>query len=150
MNNFVLFIKLFIIGLLLINPLYFLSQKFFLEPALLSEDDVFTVVNTWRTDNDYASLEKDEFLCEFARVRLNEIESDWSHDGFLEKSKELLFGSKYYSIGENLYTGRINNPEVILNMWLDSPTHKENIAGDYTNSCVECDDDSCVQIFAGY
>lgn len=146
MNNLIKFIKLSFVGLFFLIPLYFLIQK----PKEISELDVYNVVNSWRNENGYSILVEDDVLCDFAEIRLIEIDSDWSHNGFKSKSQQLLLENGYLKVGENLYTGLAKNADAILTMWLNSPTHRNNIIDSYTNTCVQCNEESCVQIFSSY
>lgn len=116
---------------------------------VISSSQLFEDVNQWRaTENKPAFIENAE-LCSLATVRLEEIQDDWSHDGFLPKANPLVEQKKFVMLGENLASQyQAGDEKLILNTWLLSPSHKANLDADFTQSCMKCDDDSCVQIFA--
>ncbi len=55
-----------------------------------------------------------------------------NHNDFVARSEDIMkvLGAK--NVGENI-AYNYNTPESALTAWLNSPTHKENIEGDYTN-----------------
>jgi uncharacterized protein YkwD len=55
-----------------------------------------------------------------------------NHDGFVDRSDNLIevLGAK--RVGENVAYNYKTSPAVVK-AWLDSPSHKENIEGDYTH-----------------
>ena len=55
-----------------------------------------------------------------------------SHDGFVARSEDIMkvLGAK--NVGENI-AYNYNTPEAAVTAWLNSPSHKQNIEGDYTN-----------------
>lgn len=108
----------------------------------ISESKLWEVVNTWREDNNLNQYIKDEVLCNYAESRISEIKNDWSHDGF--KSMEKI--DNFSWLGENLSKETFGENQT-LQMWLESPEHRENLEKDFTHSCIKCDNNYCVQIF---
>ncbi|MES2240309.1 MAG: CAP domain-containing protein [Bacteroidota bacterium] len=55
-----------------------------------------------------------------------------SHDGFVERSENIMkvLGAK--SVGENI-AYNYNSPQAAVSAWLNSPGHKANIEGNYTH-----------------
>lgn len=74
----------------------------------------------------------DDTLCDFAKERLYEIHTDWSHDGFWEVETKY----PYIEAGENLAYGQ-TSPEELVRQWVASPKHLENILKPYTRTCIE-------------
>lgn len=103
---------------------------------------LFKTVNNWRRESGYAELQMSESLCNVARVRIKEIKVDFSHTRFSES----IFPEEFVFFGENL--SEQLSQEDVFGMWLNSPTHRENLERDFTHSCVRCEESYCVQIFA--
>jgi uncharacterized protein YkwD len=55
-----------------------------------------------------------------------------SHDGFVSRSENIMkvLGAK--TVGENI-AYNYNSPQAALAAWLNSPSHKENIEGNFTH-----------------
>ena len=84
-----------------------------------------------------------EELCELAEKRVIEIQTDWSHNGFLNLE---AWPVGYEKLGENLSKEFYLSYEV-LPAWLHSPTHKENLDYNFTDSCLVCVDMYCAHEF---
>ena len=102
-----------------------------IEPQL--EEEVLSLVNTYRKSNDMDTLVIHDFLTELAREhsqKMAEGKTDIGHDGF-ENRVDLIIkeiGGGY--VAENVAAG-INDVEIIINGWLESEGHRINIEGDY-------------------
>ncbi len=55
-----------------------------------------------------------------------------NHNYFVARSENLISVLGAKRVGENI-AYNYNTPKSIVNAWLNSPTHKENIEGDYTH-----------------
>lgn len=111
----------------------------------VDEEILFNLVNEWRVNNNLKPLLVSEPLCDFASIRVEEIKKDFSHDkAFVHRKNTGI------NVGENLSAPFTNpNEQKLLNAWLNSPTHKDNIADDhYIYSCLKCSENYCVQIFS--
>ena len=99
---------------------------------------LLSLINDYRESQGLSRLLYDDRLCPFAKKRLSQVHSDWSHSGY---RAEVL---KTYCIhctwsGENLGKGYLSEQEE-LDAWLASPEHKENIEkAAYTNTCIVSD-----------
>lgn len=114
-------------------------------PVNLSSDKLFQLVNEWRAQNGYQAFIYSDFAESIAIRRLPEVKKDWSHNGF---SYEKYCDSCY--LGENLSRGYLTEPE-ILNAWLNSPSHRENLELPFSHSAIVCDnteENYCVHIFS--
>jgi uncharacterized protein YkwD len=71
----------------------------------------------------YKSEEHDNYMIENNVV---------SHDGFVSRSENIMkvLGAK--TVGENI-AYNYNSPQAALAAWLNSPSHKENIEGNFTH-----------------
>ena len=111
----------------------------------LSADKLFTLVNSWRVSQKLPEFTKDNNLCEFAKERMKEIKSDWSHAGFLLNAKK----TPYVVLGENLARD-YNNENDTLNSWLNSASHEANLRDSYQLTCIATEDNYVIQLFANY
>jgi uncharacterized protein YkwD len=112
----------------------------------ISGDKLFTIVNEWRQEKDYQPYIKSGKACEIATERVKQVSVTFSHDGFYQKinNDPELVKSRW---AENISEGYSFN-EQILNAWIASPTHYENLIDSYTHSCIKCDSGYCVHIFS--
>lgn len=103
---------------------------------------ITALVNEYRVQNNLSVLTESVPTCSIASGRLIEIKSDYSHTGFYK------FGSTYdmplsENIARNFFT-----PESVVDGWLKSPTHKENLDKPWTHMCIATDGVYVVQIFS--
>lgn len=116
-----------------------------LKTTPISGDNLFAWVNSWRKTNGYNEYKKSEFACSIAEKRLPEIKVNWSHEGF--------YYGKYCTdcyLSENLSKNFFYEPDapLILDAWVNSASHLENLKKDYTHSCIKCESGFCVHIFS--
>lgn len=113
-------------------------------------------INNYRVQNNKSELSHYERLCDLAKVRVIEIQDNWSHDGFLQRSEnpDELYnrfcntpGFTCLSIGENLAKNYQTVSELIGG-WAASPGHNENMLGDYNAQCVAVDGLYATSLFA--
>ena len=55
-----------------------------------------------------------------------------NHNDFVSRSENIIKVLKARTVGENV-AYNFNTPESVVAAWLNSPTHKENIVGNYTH-----------------
>ncbi len=55
-----------------------------------------------------------------------------NHNNFVERSENLISVLSAKRVGENV-AYNYSTPQSVVNAWLNSPSHKENIVGDYTH-----------------
>lgn len=120
-----------------------------------SQQILWTHIQDYKTTNGLQPYIQDQKLCEYAETRLKELPKQFSHDGFRASIRAFRTTNNYATAGENLarfsYASREPNELDQLNSWLKSPTHKENLDNPtYTLSCLRCNQNYCVHIFAGY
>lgn len=119
--------------------------------VIVSPEEIAEKINTdtmvFRAENNLSNLEDSSVACEFATTRLSQMHEEFSHRLFHVQSSDFMFKNKLMSIGENLYEGPVFDDKHIFNMWLDSPTHRDNLEKKYTNDCVLCDNSFCVHVF---
>ena len=66
------------------------------------------------------------------------IENEVSHDNFFERSNFLKANAGAKVVSENVAYGYTKAASVV-NAWLKSPSHRENIEGDFTNFDVSAE-----------
>ena len=99
-----------------------------------SELEAMNLINTYRVSvglNElqqinhisYKSEEHDHYM-----IRNNVV----NHNDFVARSENLISVLGAKRVGENI-AYNYNSSQSVVNAWLNSPTHKENIEGDYTH-----------------
>ena len=93
------------------------------------EAQVVSLVNMEREKAGLSALAYDAKLCEAAKIRAQEIVSDFAHErpdgsSCFTVLKEL--GISYVACGENIAKGS-QTPEAVMNGWMNSAGHKANI-----------------------
>jgi len=58
--------------------------------------------------------------------------NDLSHDNFYQRKESLEVNAEAVSVSENVAYG-FSSPESLVNAWLNSPSHRETIEGDFTD-----------------
>lgn len=115
------------------------------------EEEMWIAINDWRENNNYPRYIKNEMLCSYASVRLLEIRSDYSHNGFFAHSDEIRKETGFDLIGENLLEMDDDlNTSFAIGAWTASPTHRKNLTESFTHSCIKCGDQKCVHLFGKY
>ena len=64
-----------------------------------------------------------------------------SHDNFFQRKQSLQANASANVVSENVAYG-FNSAASVVNAWLNSPTHKENIEGDYTDFDISAEQNS--------
>jgi len=99
-----------------------------------SELEAMNLINTYRVSvglNElqqinhisYKSEEHDHYM-----IRNNVV----NHNDFVARSENLISVLGAKRVGENI-AYNYNTPQSVVKAWLNSPTHKENLDGDYTH-----------------
>lgn len=107
------------------------------KPVLVfsKEDHIINEINSYRISKGLQSTKKEQFTCEFAKIRSIEISQSFSHDGFTNRinNKSLPYPS-YSLITENM----ANNGDYknVVSAWINSPSHVANIEKDTLYACV--------------
>lgn len=107
------------------------------QSAAVVESEIVALTNTERTDNNVPQLTENPVLDEAAQARAEDMAKKgyFSHtapDGSLPWVWFDKFGYDYHYAGENLAV-RFSDSGEVVNAWMASPTHRENIVkSDYT------------------
>lgn len=101
------------------------------------EDLVFEYINNYRINNKKSLLSKDDTLREFSNRHNKEMikYNYFSHDSiekgsYYNRVTDLLKSNNYSLIAENIAAG-IFTPDEVINEWLNSKVHRENILNDF-------------------
>lgn len=109
------------------------------KPRKLDGGRLFNLVNQYRAKNGMSQLQWYLPLCDYARQRSQQISTDFSHEGYLSDAESKVLYQQYCPecarTGENLAEGFISE-EGVLQGWINSPTHKENLDYDWTYACA--------------
>ncbi len=96
--------------------------------------DVLALVNEHRLHNKLPPLAMSDIIVSIAATHSRNMANgsvDFGHDGFDDRVSMLTRKIKHaYAWGENVAYGARTAKEVV-NMWLNSPDHRENIEGNF-------------------
>jgi len=99
-----------------------------------TELDAMKLINDYRVSIGLKPLAQINYLSVKSEEHDNEMiaVNTISHDGFVTRSENIMkvLGAK--TVSENL-AYNYNTPQAVVTAWLNSPSHKENIVGDFTN-----------------
>jgi uncharacterized protein YkwD len=115
-------------------------------PAFSQEDDyvhmkseVLQYINEYRAKKGLGPLVMNDTISKAAMTHCQYLGNKahrLNHDGFEERMHNLMQAIKpCYSAAENVARGQKDAREVV-NMWIASPGHRENIEGDYNLSGI--------------
>lgn len=98
------------------------------------EADILNLINSYRVDNGFSSLNKLQAIKSQTNNHTNYmIEKDEvSHDFFYQRKEYLAENANAIKVGENVAYG-YSTAEAVVDAWIKSNGHKENIEGDYTH-----------------
>ncbi len=124
---------------------------------LSTEDDIEKGINDYRNSNSLVSLGDDPTLDIAAQARAESmcVDNNWSHNGAWDVLNQYYM---YAAAGENIYFGPLqeNQASNAVNLWIKSPSHLENIVGNYTQigtgikSCPGYQNDPTAVIITNY
>jgi len=112
------------------EPLTFLIEKE--TESVLSNEEIIKFTNYYREENDIAELNTNQLLMEAAENKLNDmfqkqyfahISPEGDDAGIILKE----IGYDYLVVGENLARGYFKDSKDLVDGWMKSPDHRENI-----------------------
>lgn len=107
------------------------------DPLLSVEKEVITRVNQERSKKGLASLQTSESLMKSCDIRAKEITTEFSHTRPDGSSCFTVVSESYRAAGENIARGQAN-AEHVMNSWMNSEGHRNNILGSFTHIGVGC------------
>ena len=99
-----------------------------------SELDAMNLINTYRVSVGLNALQQINHISYKSEEHDNYMISNnvVNHNDFVARSENLISVLGAKRVGENI-AYNYNSPQTVVNARLNSPTHKENIEGDYTH-----------------
>jgi len=126
----------------------------FADSEVYSANEVELAINEYRKSKGLSELKRHDPLCDLAKIRVYEIQDDWSHEGFEARKNGELFDRfcniekiRCTAIGENLAEG-FYSAEAVMNGWETSVKHNQNMLYAYNVQCVAIDEGYVVSLFA--
>jgi uncharacterized protein YkwD len=93
-------------------------------------------INTYRSSLGLSKVQTSSETCAFAKTRAQEVSLSFNHDGFRNRINAGTIPYTSWSlITENL--AMTSNYKDVVNMWINSPGHAENMRKDTPFVCVE-------------
>lgn len=98
------------------------------------EIEIMELINAYRINQGLNSLNNHQTVKAVAfthsdyMVEVNSV----SHDNFFQRKQSLELNADANTVTENVAYG-FSSASSVVNAWLDSPSHKENIEGDFTD-----------------
>jgi len=111
--------------------------------AKLIEIEIMELINAYRINEGLTPLQNHNTVKAVAFTHTDYmIETDnVSHDNFFLRKQSLQANANADVVSENVAYG-FNSAQSVVNAWLDSPSHKENIEGDFTDFEVSAEQNS--------
>lgn len=92
-------------------------------------------INSYRQEQGLSPFLANETVCNFALVRVQELKSNFSHEGFRQRiDNNTLPYPDYSHIAENI--ADTDTPERAFELWRNSPGHNENMLYPSTFGCI--------------
>ncbi|MBN1169013.1 CAP domain-containing protein [Candidatus Woesebacteria bacterium] len=92
-------------------------------------------INWYRSQNGLSDFSYNEVVCNFASLRANELQSEFSHTGFRSKiDNNTLPYSDYSHIAENI--ADTSSPNKAFELWRNSSGHNANMLTSATYGCI--------------
>ncbi|MDB9755962.1 CAP domain-containing protein [Winogradskyella sp.] len=102
--------------------------------AKLIEIEIMELINAHRINRGLSALQNHNTVKAVASTHTEYMiaVNDVSHDNFFLRKESLQANAAANIVSENVAYGFSSAPSVV-NAWLNSPNHKDNIEGDYTD-----------------
>lgn len=97
---------------------------------------IMNAINDYRRSLGLGPFQTDPYTCSFAKIRAQEISTNFSHEGFTQRLNNHNFPFPEYSyITENIAV--TPNYKDVVNLWINSPAHAANMQKDTPFVCVQ-------------
>ncbi len=108
--------------------------------AKLIEIEIMELINAYRITEGLSTLNEHNTVKAVASTHTDYMVevANVSHDNFFQRKQSLQANAAANIVSENVAYG-FNSAESVVNAWLNSPTHKENIEGDFTDFDVSAE-----------
>ncbi len=108
------------------------------KPTQETDSDILKIINDIRCTNGLNPLEIKDNLTVIAQIRAKEASEQWSHqrlDGTLVDTLANKMHLEWQVIGENLANHTDASAEKIVDAWMNSETHRQNILNSRFQKC---------------
>jgi uncharacterized protein YkwD len=94
---------------------------------------IILLLNLYRIQNNIPPVQVNQSVCRFAEQRLVEIQTDWNHDKFIKRKKDIRgYGWWHENLAKNF-----NDPKDVLNTWKESPKHNKILLSNFKFVCLK-------------
>lgn len=132
---------LLIVSLITIVLITILIIRINKEPENIpQENEAIVYLNTYRNNKGFSPIETSTLTCKVAEIRLEDIQTDFSHELFKTRVANL---EGYWT--ENLAKGYVGSKDVV-NAWSKSIEHNKNLLADTPQICIKYKDNRWVMI----
>jgi uncharacterized protein YkwD len=99
-----------------------------------NELETMKLINDYRLSVGLNALEKINYISVQSEEHDNYMISNnvVNHDGFVDRSENIIKTQGAKTVGENI-AYNYSTPQAAVSAWLNSPSHKENIVGNFTH-----------------
>lgn len=104
------------------------------------EIEIMELINAYRINEGLYPLNEHNTVKAVAYTHTDymvEVENV-SHDNFFQRKQSLQVNADAYIVSENVAYG-FSSAESVVNAWLNSPSHKDNIEGNFTDFDVSAE-----------
>lgn len=99
-------------------------------------DYIMSKINEYRSSQGLYAVKTNDLTCNFAKIRAQEISTDFSHNGFQGRiNSHTLPYPNYSYITENIVM--TSDYHQVVTLWINSAGHAANIRADTSYVCVE-------------
>ena len=109
----------------------------------IDAEKLLNLINDWKIKQGSQPYTEIKNLCDLTEIRLKEIKTNFSHDGFWKHKDDYVWKNLSENLSENYST-----EQETFTGWLNSSSHSAILKSDRTYSCLRCEDNKCVQLFA--
>ena len=119
------------------------SVEFLIPDSKQIEIEIMELINAHRIDYNLIPLIEHSTVKAVALTHTDYMiqENHVSHDNFYQRKVSLQTNANANLVSENVAYG-FSSAEAVVNAWISSPSHRENIEGDFTNFDVSAEKDS--------
>ncbi|MBO6881010.1 MULTISPECIES: CAP domain-containing protein [Winogradskyella] len=107
------------------------------------EIEIMELINAYRINEGLSPLNDHSTVKAVAFTHTDYMieEENVSHDNFFQRKQSLQLNANANIVSENVAYG-FSSAASVVNAWLNSPSHKENIEGDYTDFDISAEQNS--------
>lgn len=112
------------------------------------ENELFETINAYRTANNLNALGYSKEAYKYAKqhTQFMIVEDKISHDNFSKRASKIAKDTDATHIAENV-AKNYPDPEMALQGWLESESHKNTIEGDFTHTAISIKENSKGKLF---